>query len=82
MGYNPVTMVTRNCDQPIKSEPSSSYGGSPTTSRHARIRRPGDFLNELSRLSDNLGDPQQKHHILMHGDNGITGVLKGIPIHF
>jgi len=41
-----------------------------------------DFLNKLSILSDNLGDPQQKHHTPMHGDNGIAGVLKGIPIHF
>ena len=40
-----------------------------------------DFLNELSTFSDNLGDPQQKH-TPVHGDNGIAGVLKGIPIHF
>ena len=33
-GTNPVTTVTRDCDQPIRSEPS----GSPSTSRLAWIR--------------------------------------------
>jgi len=54
-------------------------GGSPAWPVSGDQAKQENFLNELSTLSDNLGDPQQKHHTPMHGDNGITSVLKGIP---